>query len=61
MQAIRSWTVVVGLCLLAASGCSQTQAQTQHQMPPAEVAVARVVSKQIENFSDFSGRLEAKR
>jgi multidrug efflux system membrane fusion protein len=59
MQAIRSWTVVVGLCLLAASGCSQTQAQTQHQMPPAEVAVARVVSKQIENFSDFSGRLEA--
>jgi multidrug efflux system membrane fusion protein len=59
MQAIRSWAVVVGLSLLAAAGCSQTQAETQHQMPPAEVAVARVVSKQVENFSDFSGRLEA--
>lgn len=59
MQAIRSWAVVVGLSLLTAAGCSQTQAETQHQMPPAEVAVARVVSKQIENFSDFSGRLEA--
>jgi multidrug efflux system membrane fusion protein len=28
-------------------------------MPPAEVAVAHVVSKQVENFSDFSGRFEA--
>jgi multidrug efflux system membrane fusion protein len=28
-------------------------------MPPAEVAVAKVVSKEIDNFSDFSGRLEA--
>ncbi len=59
MQAIRSWAVVVGLSLLAAAACSQTQAETQHQMPPAEVAAARVVSKQIENFTDFSGRLEA--
>jgi multidrug efflux system membrane fusion protein len=59
MQAIRSWAVVAGLSLLSTAGCSQTQAETQHQMPPAEVAVARVVSKQLQNFSDFSGRLEA--
>jgi multidrug efflux system membrane fusion protein len=59
MQAIRSWAVALVLVPLVAAGCSQTQAETQHQMPPAEVAAARVLTKQIENFSDFSGRLEA--
>ena len=61
MQSIRIWAAAFVIFPFFAAGCGQTsaEAQTQHQMPPAEVAVARVVSKQLENFSDFSGRLEA--
>jgi multidrug efflux system membrane fusion protein len=47
------------LLSLAVWGCSQSKADQQHQMPPAEVAVARVVTKDVDDSSDFSGRLEA--
>ena len=59
MQSVRTSMVLLSLLSMAAWGCGEGRAETQHQMPPAEVAVAHVVSKQIENFSDFSGRLEA--
>jgi len=55
---IRSFAVLVGLCI-AASGCSQTKAETQPKMPPPEVAVAKVVVKPAEQWTDFNGRLEA--
>src|SRR4051794_25323770 len=47
------------LLALAVWGCSQSKAEQQHQMPPSEVAVARVVTKEVDDSSDFSGRLEA--
>jgi len=59
MQSIRGWAVAMMILPFIASACSQTKAETQQKMPPAEVAAARVVTKDIENFSDFSGRLEA--
>jgi multidrug efflux system membrane fusion protein len=62
MQSVRSWShavLLLPMLSLAAWGCTSSKADTQHQMPPAEVAVAHVLSKTIENFTDFTGRLEA--
>jgi multidrug efflux system membrane fusion protein len=55
-SSVSSFIVALGL---AVSGCSDTKAETQPKMPPAEVSVAQVTTKPAESWNDFSGRLEA--
>jgi len=43
---------------LALSGCDQA-AQTQAQMPPPKVSVAEVIEQPINEWDEFTGRLEA--
>lgn len=51
--------LIASLLPMVVWGCSQSNAAPQHQMPPSEVAVARVLTKEVDDSSDFSGRLEA--
>ena len=51
--------LIVSLLPLMVWGCNSSSAAPQHQMPPSEVAVARVLTKEVDDSSDFSGRLEA--
>jgi len=55
---LRSW---LSLFLLLAAACSSTHAAPPagSAPPPPEVSVARVVSKSVHDWQDFTGRLEA--
>jgi multidrug efflux system membrane fusion protein len=51
--------LTASLLSLAVWGCTQSKAAPEHQMPPADVAVAQVLTKEVDDASDYSGRLEA--
>ncbi|HKP61871.1 MAG TPA: efflux RND transporter periplasmic adaptor subunit [Polyangiales bacterium] len=45
--------------LLAVAGCSRTQAAPATMPPPPQVSVAKVVVRKVQDWQDFTGRLEA--
>jgi multidrug efflux system membrane fusion protein len=54
----RALIVVAGLSAIVASGCARTSAQ-QGAPPPPKVTVAEVVSRDVTEWDEFTGRLEA--
>ncbi len=56
-----SWRAVIaiaGLSTIVAAGCARTSAQ-QGAPPPPKVTVAEVVSRDVTEWDEFTGRLEA--
>jgi multidrug efflux system membrane fusion protein len=47
------------ICSALGAGCTRSHAEQQPNMPPPEVAVARVVSDSIQPWEEFTGRLQA--
>ena len=58
VQVGRAALAALGVLLLAACARSQAAPPPQ-QPPPPQVAVARVLVKRLQDWQDFSGRLEA--
>jgi len=50
---MRKWTGIAALLLAACGG------NGQHQMPPTDVSVAKVVQRSITEWDDYSGQIEA--
>src|SRR4051812_11818428 len=50
---------VVWAMLLAVAGCSRSQAAPATMPPPPQVSVAKVVVRKVQDWQDFTGRLEA--
>lgn len=62
MNTIRSRNILFVSLLLSAgllSACNRTDAQTVDPMPPAKVTVAPVLSREITEWDEFTGRIEA--
>lgn len=60
----RNTEVKLGLAVLALSatmlsGCARADAQTSNAAPPPKVTVAEVVSREVTEWDEFTGRLEA--
>ena len=51
-------TLLAALLALALAACSGGE-QEQHQMPPPDVSVAAVVQKQVNDWDEYVGRIEA--
>ncbi|GAB1723672.1 MAG: efflux RND transporter periplasmic adaptor subunit [Nitrospira sp. CR1.1] len=51
-----SWLLAV---LLTAAACNNEQASSGGQMPPPEVGVARVISKPVQQWDEYTGRISA--
>ena len=45
--------------MLAAAGCNNEQASSGGQMPPPEVGVAKVISKPVQQWDEYTGRISA--
>ena len=61
-SANRLLIAVFSLSLLTLAGCSEGEQAPQEaamQMPPPPVTVATVVTKEISEWKEFTGRLEA--
>src|SRR5919108_2166705 len=51
-------SVVVGLAALVSASCARTSAQPA-EPPPPKVSVAQVISREVTEWDEFTGRLEA--
>src|SRR5687768_17220960 len=51
--------VALALSVLLLSACSRADAQSSNAPPPAKVTVAEVVSREVTEWDEFTGRLEA--
>ena len=50
------WLLAV---MLTAAGCNNEQASSGGQMPPPEVGVAKVISKPVQQWDEYTGRISA--
>ncbi len=58
----RVWSIALGATialLLTLTGCDGKQASGGGQAPPPEVAVAQVLSKSVQQWDEFTGRVAA--
>ena len=58
----RVWSIAPGatiVLLLTLTGCDGEQASGGGQAPPPEVAVAQVLSKSVQQWDEFTGRVSA--